>query len=86
MRLERYKGWLSFILVLLLEAAIVSPSLAQSVDVHIGSRPFSESTSMLMFGVSLMLIGGVLHRRAKASHNRVAYRSSRQLSVRLNDR
>ena len=86
MRFERYKALSSFVLVLLLEAAIVSPSLAQSGNVHIGSRPFSESTSMFMFGVSLILIGGILHRRAKAAHNRVVYRSSRQLSVRLNDR
>ena len=86
MRFESYKRWLLFVVIFLVEAATSSASVAQGVDVHAGSRPLSESTAMLMFGVSLVLIGGILHRRNKASSNRVVYRPSRQLSVRLNDR
>jgi len=87
MKRESYKGWTSFVLILLFEAAAASPSLAGSVEVHNASAaPLSESTAMLMFGVSLVLIGGILHRRAKAARNRAVYRSSRQLSIRLNDR
>jgi hypothetical protein len=86
MRFESYRRWVLLVVILLLEAAAGSPSLAQGVDVHAGSRPLSESTAMLMFGVSLVLIGVTLHRRNKASSNRVVYRPSRQLSVRLNDR
>jgi hypothetical protein len=83
---ESCRGFVSFLLIMLFEAAAGSPILAQSVGSHSGSRPLSESTAMLMFGVSLMLIGGILHRRSKAANNRIVYRSSRQLSVRLNDR
>ena len=87
MKLESYKVWMSFLLIFLFEAATGSSSLAQSLETHSGSRPpISESTAMLMFGISLVLLGGILHRRSKATHNRAVYRSSGQLSVRLNDR
>ena len=82
-----YRGWMLLVLAVVSEAAMGSPSLAQTLETHAATRaPLSESTAMLMFGASLMLIGGILHRRAKATSNRALYRSSRQLSVRLNDR
>ena len=87
MKLVSCKGWISVVIALMWEAVMGSPSLAQTLEAHTATRaPLSESTAMLMFGVSLVLIGGILHRRAKTTRNRAMYRSSGQLSVRLNDR
>jgi hypothetical protein len=87
MNLKSCNSWMSFVVVFLFEVATGSAGFAQGMDAHAASRaPLSESTAMLMFGISLMLIGGILHRRSKATHTRAVYRPSRQLSVRLNDR
>lgn len=88
MKLESCSGWISFLVVFLFEVMTGSAGFAaQGMDAHVASRaPLSESTAMLMFGISLMLIGGILHRRSKATQHRAMYRPSRQLSVGLNDR
>jgi len=71
MNLKICREWISFVVLFLFAAAVSSPSLAQSMDVHpMSAAPFSESTAMLMFGLILVVTGGVLHRRGKAANNR----------------
>jgi hypothetical protein len=71
MKLKICKEWFSIVVPFLFAAAVSSPSLAQSMDVHsMSAAPFSESTAMLMFGLILVVTGGILHRRGKAASNR----------------
>jgi hypothetical protein len=71
MKLKICREWISFVVLFLFAAAVSSPSLAQSMDVHSRSAaPFSESTAMLMFGLILVVTGGILHRRGKAANDR----------------
>jgi hypothetical protein len=71
MKLKMCREWILFVVPFLFAAAVSSPSLAQSMDVHSRSAaPLSESAAMLMFGLILVVTGGILHRRGKAASNR----------------